>query len=140
MFVNFIFLLSTTNCLYYTLKYKINCSNKHCNSDDGYQTFCRRCWLYPSASSLSLSICVSSNCPFSCYFIPYWHYVSLILICLSDCDCFHSFLYLVFYFTFGRRYTHGIIRQRYTHGKMKQRNTHGKMKHASFKLTFRNID
>ena len=127
MFVNFIFLLSTTNCLYYTLKYKINCSNKHCKSDDGYQTFCRRCWLYPSASSLSLSlslsICVSSNCPFSCYFIPYWHYVSLILICLSDCDYFNSFLWLVFYFTFVRRYTPGIIKQRRMHGITKQRNT-----------------
>ena len=72
--------------------------------------------------SLSVRL-VSSDCPISCYVMSYWLYVSLILICLSDCDCFHSFLYLVFYFTFVRRYTHGIIKQRYTHGKMKQRNT-----------------
>jgi glucose-6-phosphate-specific signal transduction histidine kinase len=69
--------------------------------------------------SLSVRL-VSSDCPISYYFVSYWLYVSLILICLSDCDCFHSFLYLT---TFVIRYTHGIIKQRYTHGQMKQRNT-----------------
>ena len=52
--------------------------------------------------SLSVRL-MRSDCPISCYFMYYWLYVSLILICLSDCDCFNSFLYLAFYFTFVRR-------------------------------------
>ena len=122
MFVNIIFLLLTTNGLHTALKYTINISNKPCKSDDGHQTFGRRSRFFPSASFLSVSL-VSSNCPISCCFISYCLYVSLILICLSDCDCFYGFLYLVFYFTFVRRCIHGIIKQRYTHGIMKHRNT-----------------
>ena len=82
---------------------------------------------------------VSSNCPISYYFISHWLYVSLILICLSDCDCFFSFLYLVFYFTFVRRYTHGIIKQRYTHGIIKQRYYFGNYGYVLFHIFITNM-
>ena len=150
MFVNFIFLLSITNCLYCTLKCTINMSNKHCKSDDGYQAFCRRYWLYSSASSLTFSLSLSlslSLCVCVCVFAwwvrivrCFFYFIFLLTLCFTNIGLLIGlwlFLQLpLFSILF---YLCQTIHTRNNKTKMHARNNETK-KHASFKLTFRNID
>jgi hypothetical protein len=153
VFVNFIFLLFITNCLYYTLQCTINMSNKHCKSDDGYHAFYRRYWLYSSASSLSfslslslslsrslslsLSLCVclvSSNC--TMFFLFYF----LLTLCFTNIDLLIGlWLFLQLPLISILFYLCQTIHTRNNKTKIHARNNETK-KHASFKLSFRNID
>ena len=126
------FRLFITNWLYNLIKYTICILIQQCKPCGGYQTLDRRCWLFCITTYRSRRAWRPRIIRYR-YFVFYWIYVTLILIFLSDCEFFQLPLFSISF------YLCQTIHARNNKTKILARNNETK-KHASFKLTFRNMD